>query len=136
MIMAKKKAAATVDLKKVSVRELRGLTTEDIADLRALGLGSVGAVMDAMNTHGGDLTKVSTPAVIISDQQSDRIGDAVLAHKGVPKKFAEKFEPSSGKSSSTEPSEEEAEEEELSAGQEFWRGVTDVLPFLGSEKRG
>lgn len=64
----------------VSVRSLTdfGLTEEDVRELQALNLGSIQAVMTAMDNSAGDLTQNSTAAVVIEREQSERIGNAVL----------------------------------------------------------
>jgi len=81
-------------LEGISVSELPGLTAEDVRELEELGVGSVKGIMDKMDAFDGDLTQISTTAVVISREQSRRIGDAVLACQEVPQAFKDNYEPS------------------------------------------
>jgi len=80
-------------LEGISVKELPGLTEEDVRELEALGVGSVKGIMDKMDALDGDLTQVSTASIVISREQSRRIGDAVLACEEVPQGFKDNYEP-------------------------------------------
>jgi len=99
--MAKLKKAVNLD--GMSVRSISGLWPEDITELRILGIGSVQALVDEMDRCQGDLTQLSTDAVVIESAQSDRIGDALLAlgEAVLPEDFLEKFEISGAKNVKT-----------------------------------
>jgi len=88
--MATKKRA--LRLTRISIAEIAGLNAEDIRELQELGIGSLQGLMEAMDDNDGDLTELSTDAVVISREQSARIGDAVLAHPETPKAFKDNYE--------------------------------------------
>jgi len=88
------RAVVAPDLGQMSIRELSGLVEWVISDFRAVGLGFIQDVMDAMDANGGDLTKVSTPVIGVSQKASDLMGDAVLRCKAVPADWKAKYVPS------------------------------------------
>lgn len=79
--MAQLRQTSQIDFAKVSVASVPGLNPEDIAELKALKKASVKKVMDEMDAHQGDLTQLSNAEVaVIEPEQSDRIGDAIVAY--------------------------------------------------------
>ena len=90
--MAVKKSATR--LESISIRDLEGLSDEDIRELQDLGIGSLKGIMDEMDTYDGDLTQMSNGAIVISKEQSGRIGDAVLAHSATPESFKKNYDAS------------------------------------------
>lgn len=82
-----------LDLTTVSIRSIPGITPEDTRELQGLNLGSVKSVMDAFDAHDGDLSLVSTNAIVIDSTQSDRIAAGLLAHTQVPASWKSKWVP-------------------------------------------
>ena len=82
-----------ISLAKISIRDLADLTPEDVRELQDLDCGSLQVLIEAMIRHDGDLTELSTDAIVIDQAQSDRIGDAVLAHPATPAPVKARFVP-------------------------------------------
>lgn len=88
--MATKKAA--LRLSRISVKEIPGLLPEDVRELEELGVGSLQGLMDAMDHYDGNLAELSTVNVVISREQSVRIGDAVIAYSETPAAFKANYD--------------------------------------------
>lgn len=67
-----------------SVASIPGITTEDVEELRVLGIMSVQALMGQMDATGGNLQDLSNDHAVIEPEQAKRIGDALLAFDRVP----------------------------------------------------
>lgn len=86
------KRKQSVNLLRLSVSSLEGLTPEDVRELEGLGHGSIGKVMASIDQHNGDLSEISTEAIVLDKDQADRIAKAVLAHPMVPKSWKDSWE--------------------------------------------
>jgi hypothetical protein len=91
-----KTTPAALDLNSISVRSISGLSTEDVRELQALGCGSLGRLMGAMERSGGDLRQLSNGHIVIEEAQSKRMGDAVLRYlalNNLAEAWRKKWEP-------------------------------------------
>jgi len=78
---------------RISVRSIPGLTAEDVSELQAVGLGSLGLILDEISARPGDWqVQVSTGNIVISDEQAVRIERAVYHHPATPQAYKDHFE--------------------------------------------
>ena len=68
----------------VHVGRIPGITSEDVEELRVLGIVSVRNLMNAMDATTGDLQDLSNDHAVIEREQAQHIGDALLAFDRVP----------------------------------------------------
>ena len=93
--MPKKKVpsgSGAVDRDKITLDGIPGLEVIDALALYELGIRTLTGAMNAMDANDGDLTKMSTPNVLVTEEMSDRIGRSILQHPAVPDEFKSEYE--------------------------------------------
>jgi len=81
-----------VQLKDISVSTIPGLTDTDVREYETLGFGSLQSLMTEMEARHCNLTGLSTTAIVIDKEQSERTCEGILAHPDVPQSFKDKWE--------------------------------------------
>lgn len=90
--MKPKQQPQPVDLSKFGLRSHPGLKESWIVEFQQLNCGNVGSLMAACDVYQGDLTQMSTAAVVVEPDQSEATGLWLLSHPNVPENWKKQWD--------------------------------------------